>query len=75
MLEGFTPAIVLPLENSALYRARVVFIALLNSRDIVRVSEHSRGKINTSRCFVGAHSARASCNNMFSSAISQKCDY
>lgn len=74
MLEGFTTAIVPLLENNALDSAGAVFIALLNSGDSVRVSEHSRGKITTSRCIAGAHSAQV-CSKIFFSAISLKCSY
>lgn len=76
MLEGSTTAIVPLLENNAPDSAGVVFIALLNPGDSVRVSERSRGKITTSRCIAGAHSAQVCCKMFFFfSAISLKHSY
>lgn len=72
MLDGFTPAIIRLLENDAIDRARVVFIALLNSGDSVQLSEHYRGKINTSRCIVVAHLVQVGCKIIIFFVISQK---
>lgn len=71
MLNGFTPAIIRLLENNAIDRARVVFIASLNSGDSVQLSEHNRGKINTSRCIVVAHLVQVGCKIIFFCNISE----